>query len=70
MHIARMFNSSSSSIQWAFASPGIQRYALRPLFQSGSRANIQDPGFHCAPPWAEVYYAFGVLPRCDLLKMP
>ena len=31
--------------------------------------NIQDSGFRFAPPWAEVYYAFGVFPRCYLLKM-
>jgi hypothetical protein len=45
------------------------RYPL-PLFQSGPHTNIQDPGFRFAPPWAEVYYAFGVFPRCYLLKMP
>jgi hypothetical protein len=45
------------------------RYPL-PLFQSGLHTNIQDPGLRLAPPWADVYYAFGVLPRCYLLKMP
>jgi hypothetical protein len=44
------------------------RYPL-PLFQSGRHTNIQDPGFRFALPWAEVYYAFGVFPRCYLLKM-
>jgi hypothetical protein len=29
---------------------------------------IQDPGFRFAPPWAEVYYAFGVFPRCYRLS--
>jgi hypothetical protein len=28
------------------------------------------PGGRRTPPWAEVYYAFGVPPRCYLLKMP
>jgi len=31
--------------------------------------NIQDPGFCFAPPWAsEIYHAFGVLLRCELLS--
>jgi hypothetical protein len=29
-----------------------------------------SPGFRFAPPWAEVHYAFGVFPRCYLLKNP
>src|SRR6516225_12033223 len=42
-----------------------------PLFQSGSPINIQDPGLRFAPPWAsEVYHAFGVPLRSELLKLP
>jgi len=38
---------------------------------SGSPINIQDPGFRFAPPWAsDVYHAFGVLLRSELLKLP
>jgi len=33
--------------------------------------NIEDPGLRFAPPWApEVYHAFGVLLRVELLKLP
>jgi hypothetical protein len=37
---------------------------------SGSCINIQDPGFRFAPPWANVYHAFGVLLRNEFLKLP
>ena len=36
---------------------------------SGSHIKIQDPGLRFAPPWAsEVYHAFGVFLRSELLK--
>ena len=37
-----------------------------PIFQSGLHTHIQHPVFRLAPPWAEAYYAFGVLARLYL----
>ena len=49
-------------------SDSLHTRSLSSAAQSGPHPIIQDPGFRFAPPWAEVYYAFGVFPRCYLLK--
>jgi hypothetical protein len=47
-------------------------FPCRPIESLSERVdiNIQDPGFRFAPPWAsDVYHAFGVLLRSELLKL-
>jgi hypothetical protein len=42
--------------------PGHAHAILCRSFRAGRMLIFKNPGFRFAPPWAEVYYAFGVFP--------